>query len=576
MALAVAGLTLLAFALRVHGLDHLLPHHPEMDSQVVLQTRAYCERGGWEPTERGLNDYPTLIARLAALGPAPAPVGSVERPAELPQHLAAASAYYLRVRWLVCLVSSALVPLSYFLARRFLSAGAAFAAALLVAVDPLHVLFSAQARPHGVLTTLGVLCLLSAIRMRSRPSATSYALAGGAVALALGALHSGLAFLPPLAFAHLRRDRTCGARSALVLIPLLIVTGGCAFFYRDVLLGMRATGLAGRVEGEVAQGGHHISWSMFDGGGFEQVARFLFGMNPVLGLLAVLGLLRIVPLFRRGRWRALLRGDAGVVLAFVLPYFLAIGIFAGTGERFTLPLLPCFALLAALWLEPLQRAASTRLGRVGARVALAGALLVALALPAATSAKLAWLRARPDTQEECAALLERSLPEGASVILQAGLDLPLYYPEEALYRPGSRVLRTATLWSRYQREVEPSRRAGRVLDIERLDYPRKDHIYGDEESVLARLRASPAEWVVLEVSGFFRALPAGRNFLAGVERWGRLTTRIRPDPFDEAFDRRLHYIYCEDFLRRVFSARALGPELRIYRRAKRDRPHTGS
>jgi 4-amino-4-deoxy-L-arabinose transferase-like glycosyltransferase len=111
------------------------------------------------------------------------------------------------------IVGTATVPLFYVLARRLLDARAAAYAALLLAVSPLHVYYSQEARMYALLLLLVVsatLCFLAAARTDHARHWAAYAAASAAAFY----VHLGAAFVTAaLAVHHLAyRDRRFGIR----------------------------------------------------------------------------------------------------------------------------------------------------------------------------------------------------------------------------------------------------------------------------------------------------------------------------------------------------------------------------
>ncbi len=551
--------------LRWIGLDYLLPHFLEGDSLIVYQTRVLQERGSWTGSTLGVsNDYPTLIARCASMLPAPPPAGSVDEPAELAEHLRVASAEFLGVRLTVCLFAALLVPATFFLVRRLLGARAALIAAALIAVDPLHLLFSGQARPHGVLASLTLLGVLALVRLRAWPTRANYVLAGVVTALALGALHSGIALLIPLAVAHWTRERRAGpAPHSRILFALAPIVLGTAYFYREIFIEL------GRFEpavqsGAIVQGGHKVALSMFDGTGFAQVSEILFGMNPVLAVLALIGGALLI---RQGvtaglRSSSPAAADARVVLAYALPYFLMIGIYGRTFERFLVPILPYFALLASF---ALVRGVTLLAKPAGgsARVVWVTCLLLAFAFPAYTSGKLAWLRTQPDTYDQAAALVADLLLPDEVALLGPDVHLPIFYNRRFLTDEG----RTCSMWGNWPRyQYRAPHRMGRELRFRALPYLHVRAAYHSSETAHRMIVAHPAPALtVIEILGAERSPTEQHRLLDAVDAWGLEVARVRPDRAEETPDRRLTYSYGSGFLQRLLTAGALGTELRIYR-----------
>ncbi|NQT86961.1 glycosyltransferase family 39 protein [bacterium] len=112
------------------------------------------------------------------------------------------------------LVSAAMGALSvwlvYRLARQLMPWGAAVAAALVLAVTPLHVQFSHIAKPDVMATAWVALATLLAWRLAEAPRRSLYVWAGIAVGLAVASKYNGIVAAAPVLVAHLAapgRDR---------------------------------------------------------------------------------------------------------------------------------------------------------------------------------------------------------------------------------------------------------------------------------------------------------------------------------------------------------------------------------
>ena len=445
-------------ALRLAGANHMLPHLAEPDAHVVDQVELF--RTASEEARRESKawaKYPHLLSRLLALWPADEPPGEPVTSASLEERLVAVGAPLRRGRILVALLSTALVPATWLLGRRLVSGRAALAAAFLVGFSLLHLNLSWQARPHGPLATFTTLGLVALLRLVRRPTTGAYLLAGLACALAIACLHNGLALLPAALAAHLLARRSPGERllrDARWLLPLPLLAGAFLLFYPFLLAG---TGGA-RLElepGGIYQGGHQVAFAELDGSGFAHLARDLARNDPLLGLLAAAGaLVGLVALVRRRPPRApqapgptaTRARELAVVAAFALPYLLALGAFRETYERFQVPLVPVYALLAA-WL--LDRLGSLRSPRV------AGALLTAVVLvQAIPAARLAWLCRAPDTGRLVARWMDAELEPGAArILVRPGTSLPILRDPTSLPPPVDADSDRRQPWQRHLRHL---------------------------------------------------------------------------------------------------------------------------
>jgi len=136
-----------------------------------------------------------------------------------------------------------------------------------------------------------------------------------------------------------------------------------------------------------------------------------------LGLLALAGL--VVTALRH-------RPREVILLAFPLPYFLVIGSWSSRFERYTLPLVPFLALLAALGLVALAAWLRDRAARLpghllaswrpGLGLVLAVALLVGPEIIRIGHWHL--LLARPDTRQVAGEWIEREIPAGSRIAME--------------------------------------------------------------------------------------------------------------------------------------------------------------
>lgn len=578
--LLLAVLVAAALALRLVGLDHGLPHLLEPDAEVAMQVEYLRGARGGARREASLATYPTLIAHVATIA-LDAPPREGERGARtLGEHLALASAHVLDARRVVALLSILVVPGTYLLARSFVPSGWALAAAGCAAFSLLGVDFAQQARPHAAAAAFYPWAVAAAIALRRRGDTAAYAAAGLTAALAIGCLHSAVSLALPIAAAHLLRERR-RALDPRALIPLALAGLSIAVFYRHVLAGARDA-TAEPDGSQVASGWHVVETGQFDGAGFAAIARTLWWYEPALLALTVAALV----VWARRRIAARARAaaparDASVVLSFALPYALVIGVYGGTYERFLLPLIPFLAVLGVWGAREL---ASAPAGRWIAT----GALALALALPAAASARLAWLRARPDTLEEAAVWVRAHVePERGRVLLSplpyfehrdSSIDLPLARGVEACAGPGGPRARYYDAWSTYLARVGCAALPEPRFAIEWLVWsPGKDAAAPDVERSLDELLADPRELLAYSGPGIyviedFRNRPAyfvaQRALQRALEARGERLARIAPDATglglkyqDDPGDRGPG----EHFTLRCLSARAVGPVIEIWR-----------
>lgn len=584
----LAALALLAAALRLDGLDRLLPHLQEADANLVEQLRVHrrgADGPGTEAAELAISyyAYPTLLARGLALLPEDELPQDTPPGALLERGLRSASADFVRTRTAVACLALLLVPLTWLLARRFLGPYPALLAAALVAVSPLHLLFSQEARPHGAQATFALAAVIAALRLRARPTLASYLAAGAAAGLACATLHNGAATLAPLAAAHVWRERAQGpqgnSRSLAWLGPLLLVAPAALAFatlYPSAPK-LQPGGPASASDGAARVlefGGHTLPLDRLDGSGFAIVWRYLWDYEPGLVVAALAGLaLWLAQCLATGLGRRGSRRDLLVALAYCLSYLAAVGLMGLTQDRFLLPLLPflaCAAAYPAAWL--------TSAGGRGRRAAALVWSLAALAFPALVAAKFVRLRAAPDTFEQAAAWVREHVrpvdPAGADgngerVLASARLTLPLFHSAEALEHAGGDYATRRTVWIGWQRKhagelaalgAEPRWNLfltpGKLLNSKRETGP---------DEVEAWLAESEAAYAVIEHSRLMAGLAAGARLREAVAARGELIAIFAGEDERWATEPPLDFQEIPDFTERLLAATAFGPRVEVYR-----------
>ncbi|MCC7011573.1 MAG: glycosyltransferase family 39 protein [Planctomycetes bacterium] len=560
-------LTLATLVLRTTGLGFGLPVWEEPDPDIPGHVDLLREGWTTAAVEAPDEQYPHLIADLARCLPARPDASGASAPRTLEEHLRAASWTHLQVRWIVALLSSAAIPLTYVLARRFVRDAWALCACAFVATSLLHQSFAQQARPHGVATTLITLALVCDLALVRRPTWRAYAWAGVASALALASLHNALAVLLAGLAAHALRGGTARFLDRKLLLPLGLSLAAIPIFYPFLF---EHVGQAREVtDGALRLAEHSVSLAQFRGRGLPVVAQVMWSYEPLLSLTTLLAAL--VWLVARGA-RV---GDARerwIVLAFALPYLIAILLFERTYERFVLPLLPCAAVFSAWGFERLAQRVSGRL--------LAVLVAVALLVPGAACAKLAFLRTRPDTLDSVARFVsEDPALATRTVYLSAAppaLDLPLARRAEGLLFHGKPPKLPLTPWSAWQLLVPPERRPTAQFDLRWLTLPRGPGATADIGEHLASL--APALFVI-EVYQTRTNHPLMVRLRRELQARGTRLARFGPDADVESSELELffqlsdHYnddegVAWPNFTLRVLAARAIGPVVEVWELAR--------
>jgi hypothetical protein len=576
----LAALLAATVVVRLWGVDHSLPHLKERDSHMAFHTELL--RAGYQPPDPHNNDnqYPLLIPGILALFPSSA--APLEERHSLDDHLHAAASTFRDSRTEMALLSVLAVALTFALARSFVSNGWALFAAALLSANLLTQYFAQQARPHAAATAFFLAAVLACMRLARKPTLWSYVLAALACTLAIGALHSGLATLTSLVVAcvfaalYVVHEPAAKLYRRLLAAPLLVaavVAVAFRAFYPYLFREREGTDFDRLVFNgtHLVWGDHRVGFIDFAGQGFGVVLRTLLFYDPALLVLLMLAIglvaTRKLPIYRPyERW-----SDFWVAFAFAGPYLLLIGLFARTFERFLIPLAPFLAVTAAWGLQ--EFASRFRAARFGAPLLAS----LALALSSFAVARLAWLRAAPDSMELAAQWISANLDSAADrVYCVPTLDLPLARSTESLFPSEKRPAGRHSRWAHYQAQLGADPVHGGIAattwDIRYLA-PRPDLGYPfaelerDPEGYLRALGTGyyvidasrmPARPVFTELGGLLDKLGAervariGPNEHDGYQGWSM--------PFeDEQIEG------WPNVLRRLLSARCVGPVVEIYR-----------
>jgi len=562
----VAALMSLALALRLVGLDHGLPHTANGDERYYESQSKLLEKGD---TDLGADDnarrYPTLVTRIAE------PLLALDPPeagASLDRHHELAGQRILGLRAIVACLSILVVPATYLLGRRFLSRGPALFAAALAATSLLHQWHSQEARPHAPSAAFDAVAILAALALRRRPTISRYIAAGAALGLALAVLPSAAALLPAFVIAHVTRSKL-EERSAWIG-PLLLglVAALCALLAYPRQRFVSPPPLDGS-PGDVAWRflGHNIYVDQFNGTGFATILAKSWEFDPWILLLCVAAFVRVVVLLARGPRTAVagfgssVRAEALVVLAFALPYFVVIGLYAETYERFALPLLSCAAVVAACALAP----------PLSARVRIPTFVLRGLIIVAslACSIQLAGLRAKDDTLEESARWIASHADRTTTRIKTLPfLSLPLVRTRAALDVDERMIASTTHPWMGYLEALDPNELDRAGWDLSSVDFR--------SEAVRRDARERPVEWAQSLDADLvlFSAGMGSRNELLvalrkAVRQHSRLLARVSAHSCEDPAIVERDFPFEEDprwlpFAISQFGWRALGPAIEIW------------
>lgn len=319
------------------------------------------------------------------------------------------------LRSLPALAGLLTVPVAFAIGRRVAGGRAGLAAAALVAVNPLLVWFSQEARSYALATLLSAVALL--LLLHAEDDRRGRVLAGWALAASLAlATHYFAAFvLAPqaawLLWRHPRRPDAVAAVAALAvvglaLLPLLLAQAGNPYDIAGTSLGLR-----------LAQVPKQFLL------GYRGPLALPFGLaGAALAIAAAWLLARRVP--RPARGRALLLAAIGGI-GVALPLLAAL---AGADYLNTRNLLPALVPLLAALAVGCAAGTAPRLGTA----LLAGLIAISLAIVVAVAADAQYQR---QDWKGLARALGASDGARAVVVSPANGELALRY-----YRPGLRAM----------------------------------------------------------------------------------------------------------------------------------------
>jgi hypothetical protein len=458
--------------------------------------------------------------------------------------------FYLVGRLLTVLLGTATLAVVYLTGRLAYGRVVGLVAGALLAVDLLHVRDSHWVTTDVPLAFLVALATLHALRYWK----TGRRLDAGAAGLVTGLATSmkypgGLAFLALLAAHAARRPAARHGRRVVGRDTLAAAAVAVAAFFAGTPFALLTPVAFVRGVLDELREVHTVQF------GNEADAPGLFfhlayslpeAMGWPVYLLALVGL----------AWALAVRGPReAILLAFAAPYLVVIVTWSSRFERYAIPLLPCFALLAAATaVRGVGRLVERgRLARPWPQAALAVAVALLLAPALARSAAYHQLLGRPDTRELGSDWITRQVPPGARIALEPySVSLPI----------ARRQVREAPATLAGLQQAPPAGPGGGPVGrddgywLVRLDTYDLDRLVRDR-----------VEYVVL--SGFVYQRhrqacdrhPAPCRFYAELEARSRLVFSASPGPEDATL--RVGDIYSP--LTRLRERRHPGPPIRIYR-----------
>ncbi|HEX8231612.1 MAG TPA: phospholipid carrier-dependent glycosyltransferase [Chloroflexia bacterium] len=463
VALAVAGLTLGALALRLFGISDNLPYTSNPDEPAVAdRALRILQTGDYNPH---YFVYPNLYTYMQAAVYLPrffllVSSGALENLNQL-----VPTDFYLWGRMLTALLGTLTVPLVFLAGRRLYGTTAGLIAAAFMATNSVHMVYSQIITTDVPATFFSALSLLAIVRLLPPattgqdtrtsptllPSRNVYIFAGIAMGLAVGTKYnSALVVLPfLLAHAYVVADHThrfgarsrafFGARLWLALISMVaafLVTTPFALFDLPNFINDIASVLAHYRFGHLG----------FEG---DDNWRFYFGTflqsDLLPTLLTLVGV--VIALARRSRADLLL-------LSFPLVFYLSMSSYRVNFTRNMLPIIPFTSILAAISLALAWKALLTYLSarqdtasRPVARLApwLLGLVVALGVLPQTAGAiQRGYRQTQPDTRLRAAQWLDANTRPGTKLWME--FDTPKLTQGRYLLGTGQHVTEHPMEW----------------------------------------------------------------------------------------------------------------------------------
>jgi 4-amino-4-deoxy-L-arabinose transferase-like glycosyltransferase len=359
----------LAFCLRVWGLTSGLPYAVGVDEpQIMDRVVRMMKTGDFNPH---FFDWPSLTIYAHLFVACLAFLGGAMRGAWNGLAQVSPSDFYVYGRLFTALVGTATVGILYCAARRWGVTTALLATALL-AVAPNHARES-----HYVLADVPTACfttlvLLLSLRVLERPSLGVFMAAGITVGLAASCKYNGLmAIVLPL----IATCAVAGSPPVILRRVLVVFAGvGCGFLmgtpYAVLDLPKFLDDYA-RLAAVFAQSrGGEAGWQLY----LKYLSQSLGRVGLALSALGLLLSMRTV-VSGASRWRALM------LVAFVVVYFKVMATSYQIYGRYTLPLLPFAALLAAVGATAVIEVLRRRVPARGQAVSVAAVVCLLLMPP---------------------------------------------------------------------------------------------------------------------------------------------------------------------------------------------------
>jgi 4-amino-4-deoxy-L-arabinose transferase-like glycosyltransferase len=336
--------------------------------------------------------------------------------------------YMVMGRGVVAIIGTATIPLVYAIGARLAGRAGGLLAAFFLACSVLHLQSSHFATTDIPMTFFSVLALWFALRIAERPGLGPLVAAGLAVGAATLCKYTGAFVLGVVGFAYLlspSRPRTLPTSLqawkswlrwvAQGMIP--VVVGLATFLLLDPLVWRYFRKFKSDMKDWVTDPLTGVTKPIWVAqfANISHPARYWltnllwWGAGPALEVLGVMGIAWL--LFRRQR-------EAAVAAIFPIAYFIATGDVSTPFVRYAIPLIPAFAIAAAILCADLLtvRGATRRLAQV--------TVLIAVVTTGIYATAYMNIYRQPDSRLQASRWLVDNVPAGSQVLIEPSQNTP--------------------------------------------------------------------------------------------------------------------------------------------------------
>jgi 4-amino-4-deoxy-L-arabinose transferase-like glycosyltransferase len=321
------------------------------------------------------------------------------------------TSFYLIARVVAIVLATLAIPLTYLLCRSMSGKGASLAAAIFVAVSPLHAEFSRVVRTDPLMTTFILAAMLYAVKAVEDPFSKTFFLSGIFIGLATATKFPGIsgAMIVVLAIVLAKPEPRTQPLKRLQWLVVAFAGGLIGFFgaapfvvtgVREVYWTLFTEATHGHLSATGSRGLSNYLW--YVKGPLRDAIGWPLELAAVVGIVACW----------RGRRRPRL-----LLASFSILFLLGIGLSLKRWERWIVPLMPCVAMLAAIGIEEVVRTVGPWANRSTLREAAITGLGVLLVIPTMNAA-LERGGITSDTRNIGKTWVEGHVPRGAKVAVE--------------------------------------------------------------------------------------------------------------------------------------------------------------